>query len=280
MTSPHPLISRLADAAELTTSACGDGRLVWRIWGAGPTLVLLHGDFGTWRHWARNIEALSRRFRVIAPDMPGYGESDLPEEASEAGLARILAAGLADVLPGRERYGLVGFSFGGIVAGHLVAIDATRVACLVLIGPGGLGFPLTKAFPRLQRVEPEMPADEIAAVHRCNLAALMFHDAAAADDLAVHIQQANIAQARMRAGDIPLTATLLEALEGVRTPLHAVWGSHDLYAAHDLEERFVALRRVRPDVDIHIVENAGHWAAYEAADEINELLMEFMSREA
>ena len=34
---------------------CGDGSLVWRVWGSGPPLILLHGGYGSWTHWIRNV---------------------------------------------------------------------------------------------------------------------------------------------------------------------------------------------------------------------------------
>jgi len=54
------------------------GHVVWRRFGAGPALVLLHGGHGRWLHWARNIRAWAKQHTVWVPDMPGYGESDVP----------------------------------------------------------------------------------------------------------------------------------------------------------------------------------------------------------
>src|SRR3546814_6277896 len=52
-----------------SSDLCGDGQMVWRLWGEGPPLVLLHGGSGSWTHWFRNIPALARRYRVIAADL-------------------------------------------------------------------------------------------------------------------------------------------------------------------------------------------------------------------
>ncbi len=73
--------------------------MVWRSWGAGPPLVLLHGASGSWTHWIRNVLPLAARFRVLAPDMPGFGDSDAPPEPHTAdGLADLVVAGLDDQL--------------------------------------------------------------------------------------------------------------------------------------------------------------------------------------
>ena len=52
--------------------------MVWRTWGDGPALVLLHGGSGSWTHWVRNIAHFERDYRVIAGDLPGLGDSPDP----------------------------------------------------------------------------------------------------------------------------------------------------------------------------------------------------------
>src|SRR5437016_13479092 len=97
--------------------------MVWRRWGEGPPLVLLHGGYGSWMHWVRNVLPLSRRFTVIAPDLPGLGESATPPEPwSAQGLAAIVLDGLDIVLPrGAPPPHLAGFSFGGVIGGTVAA---------------------------------------------------------------------------------------------------------------------------------------------------------------
>ena len=75
---PATTLARLSAAAEQRHSPCGEGEMVWRQWGEGPALVLLHGGYGSWTHWLKNIEALARRYRVIAADLPGLGDSAMP----------------------------------------------------------------------------------------------------------------------------------------------------------------------------------------------------------
>jgi pimeloyl-ACP methyl ester carboxylesterase len=76
---PEAFLARLDAAATRMETPTGAGNMVWRSWGSGPVLVLLHGGSGSWRHWVRNIEYFARDRRVIAPDLPGLGESDMPE---------------------------------------------------------------------------------------------------------------------------------------------------------------------------------------------------------
>ena len=84
-------VEGVAAEAERLETRCGDGRMVWRVWGSGPPLALLHGGYGSWTHWIRNVLPLSRVFTVAAPDLPGLGESATPPEPHSAeGLARIV----------------------------------------------------------------------------------------------------------------------------------------------------------------------------------------------
>jgi pimeloyl-ACP methyl ester carboxylesterase len=265
-------------SAERHATSCGAGAIVWRSWGEGPPLVLLHGDVGSWTHWRRNLDALSCRFRVLVPDMPGYGASDLPPEPwSPASLARIMADGLREIIGDTGTYGLAGFSFGGVIAGHWAAMEPERVGVLALLGPGALGIRMNRP-PTLQRPAPGMNPAEVGAVHRHNLAALMFADPATADDLAVTIQTRNIGLARLRAGGIPDSDLLLEPLSRLRVRLHGIWGERDAFVAPRLAEVGAALRRCQPEADFRIVPAAGHWTPYEAAGAVNAHLTAIMTK--
>src|SRR5215472_18223208 len=121
-------VEGVAAEAHRIETPCGDGSMVWRVWGSGPPLVLLHGGYGSWMHWIRNVLVLARRFTVIAPDLPGLGESATPPEPHTAeGLAGIIVDGL-DIVFGRQTdLHIAGFSFGGVLGGHVAAQLGDRV---------------------------------------------------------------------------------------------------------------------------------------------------------
>ncbi|HEU5142994.1 MAG TPA: alpha/beta fold hydrolase [Solirubrobacterales bacterium] len=106
--------------------------------GEGPVLLLIHGMAGTCANWHEVIGPLARDHTVIAPDLPGHGES-----APGGGDYSIggLATGLRDLLLalGHERATLVGHSLGGGVAMQLAYLFPEMVERLVLVSSGGLG---------------------------------------------------------------------------------------------------------------------------------------------
>jgi pimeloyl-ACP methyl ester carboxylesterase len=268
-------VAALEALAERRVTPCGGGGMVWRRWGAGPDLVLLHGASGSWTHWIRNVEPLARRFRVAAPDMPGFGDSDLPPGPHTAErLAGLVAAGIEALY--RGPIDLAGFSFGGIIAGLVAARLGSRVRTLVLVGPNGMALPFAPTRP-LRRVAADMAPREAEEAHRENLRILMLGDPAAADDLAVALQADNVRRARFRSAAIPASDVLLRALPGVRARITGIWGERDAFAAPYVDERRRVLARFAPGLDFRVVEGAGHWVIYEAALRVNAILAEMLA---
>ncbi len=135
------IVEGVAAEAERIETPCGAGSMVWRVWGSGPPLVLFHGGYGSWMHWIRNVLALARGFTVIAPDLPGLGESATPPEPHTAeSLAAIIVEGLDIVLPREAAPHIAGFSFGGVLGGHVAAQLADRLCALTIVGSNGLGL--------------------------------------------------------------------------------------------------------------------------------------------
>jgi hypothetical protein len=113
--SPAEIVAAIEAPSVVRTTPCGDGHMVWHQWGRGRTVVLFHGGHGSWTHWLRNIEALSARYRVLAADLPGLGDSATPPLPHNPDtLSDIVAGGLRTLLAPGEQADLVGFSFGGM----------------------------------------------------------------------------------------------------------------------------------------------------------------------
>ncbi|MBK5288305.1 MAG: alpha/beta fold hydrolase [Acidimicrobiia bacterium] len=112
--------------------------LAYRRAGRGPTLLLIHGMAGSSRAWRAVMPELADRYDVIAPDLPGHGQSESPGGDYSLGN---LSATLRDLLVviGVERATIVGQSLGGGVAMQFVYQHPELAERLVLVGSGGLG---------------------------------------------------------------------------------------------------------------------------------------------
>jgi pimeloyl-ACP methyl ester carboxylesterase len=271
------LVEGIAAEADRIETPCGEGAMVWRCWGSGPPLVLLHGGYGSWTHWIRNVLPLSRQFTVIAPDLPGLGESATPPEPWTAqGLAAIVVEGLDIVLArsaSRVAPHLAGFSFGGVIGGNVAAQLGDRLRGFTVVGSNGLG--LERSPTPLQRVPPGSSEAEEFAIHRYNLNQLMIADPDKIDELALYLQKTNHARARMRSRRFSRSGALVEALPRITARLDGIWGERDRTAYPHLAERARVLREFQGGARFAVVPGAGHWVPFEAADRFNELIAEF-----
>ncbi|MBI3217467.1 MAG: alpha/beta fold hydrolase [Mycobacterium sp.] len=130
------------------TVTVGGKQIFYAETGAGPAVVLLHGGgpgASGVSNFARNIDALAENFRVIVPDLPGYGRSSKGVDGSDPfGYLANGIRGLCNELDIDTAH-LVGNSYGGACALRLALDTPERVAKMVLMGPGGIGT--TRALP-------------------------------------------------------------------------------------------------------------------------------------
>jgi len=278
--SPTEFIAALDRACTRHTTPLGDGNIVWRSWGEGMPLVLLHGGTGSWMHWIRNVEALSRDHMVIVPDLPGSGESASPQPPFSAeSIATMLLQGLDAIIGAQTRFCIGGFSMGGLIAGYLAQQGGARVDTLVLVGSTGMGG--TRAQMAPLKSWRRLPTDEERrAIHRVNLGILMIHDPDRIDALAVEVQSRNAAVSRIRGKHVSHTGALANCLPGFAGRLAGIWGEHDPTAAPYLAERQERLQQFKPGAPFDIVPGAGHWVQYEAHDTVNRRMRELLMRPA
>jgi pimeloyl-ACP methyl ester carboxylesterase len=136
--------------------------------GGGPPLLLLHGAHGSWMHWIRNIPYYARSYTVWAPDLPGFGESALPERVDDGDcFGDMLALGIRELLAEHAPLDIVGFSLGGVLGVHLAAVAPELVRRLILVDTGGLNTPRghmpTTSFRRL--TDPRRQRKHVRAQH-------------------------------------------------------------------------------------------------------------------
>lgn len=116
------------------TTAIHGIELHYEVRGEGEPLVLLHGFTGSSGDWVHvfDLEALSRQYRLIIPDMRGHGRSTNPSGAITHRQCALDIAALLDAL-GIERFKAVGTSFGGNTLLHMATRQPERVEAMVLV---------------------------------------------------------------------------------------------------------------------------------------------------
>ena len=249
--------------------------IAWIEAGGGPPVIFLHGVGGSRTAWGPQLRGLSDRFRCIAWDMPGYGDSELLEPLTFEGIADRLV-GLLDTLA-IERADLVGLSFGGMQAMHTALRHPERVNRLVLadtsprFGANGT----TAAEWTAARMEPldrgETPAD----------AAERVIDAITSVTLTGQIRDEVVGAY----GRIPVdgfraslrclpTHDVLDRLDAIAHPTRVIVGELD-------EETPIAYSQSIadgiPHSDLRILDGVGHLSPSEAPDRFNALVAEFLS---
>ena len=274
-------IERLDAASVHHLTPCGEGRMVWREWGTGPTVVFFHGGFGSWLHWIRNVEAIAAAgYRVLAADTPGLGDSaEAPEPVSPQTIGQAVFEGLTRLLLPEEGCHVVAFSFGGVVSSQVAPKLGKRLRSLTLVGASGFGIPRTRPVDMIRRT-PDMTDAEREAAQRHNVLALMLDDPANLDELALEIQARNDARARVKSRRFSLGASLRDALPDISGPVNGIWGENDVTASPDIDSRRAVIATTHPDTDFRIIPGpgAGHWIAYEASVEFNRVLVEMLDR--
>lgn len=228
---------------------------------ADESVFLLHGLSGSSRWWQRAVPGLAQRYRVVVPDLIGFGRSRrvgrLPSIAT-------IAAVVADWMPGAglETAHVVGHSMGGQVAIHLAARFPERVGRLVLADAAGIPRPTTPG--KLIRF-----AAEIAPLWRWGdptFLPVILADALAAGPRTLLQAIGHILQDDVR----PL-------LPRIRAATLIVWGARDNWVPIEHAE---LLKEGIPDARVAVVPAAGHNPMVDRPAEFNRLVLDFLDEGA
>lgn len=275
---PAAVVADIESRAEVHRTPCGAGSMVWHSWGRGAPLALLHGGYGSWTHWIRNVEFLARCYRVLVPDLPGLGDSDTPPEPDRPEkIAEIVASGLRSLMTASETADIAGFSFGGLIGGLVAEQLGAQARRLVLVGSGGLG--IRRGAPIELVTWRDLPGEAARrAAHLENLAILMIADRANIDDLAVHLQVRNAERARLRSRVLSRVPALPTAIPRMSARLQGIWGERDITAQGVLDDVRHRLQSLQPGAGFTVIPRAGHWVQYEAAEAFNATLRRLLDQ--
>ena len=242
------------------------GRMIWHAWGPenAPTFVLLHGGSGSWTHWIHNIAPLvADGYRVLAIDLPGFGDSDPPVKGWDAdALVEPLHAAWQHMRR-HEHNIFMGFSFGGMTAALWLAAYPQDAQALVLVGAPGLGLTSPKRIPLKGWRHLSTEALQMQA-HRHNLLSLMLHDEAKLDNLALRLHILNVVRDRMTRRRLSSTPVLVEAMPKIKCPVHVIYGEFDALYVDLMSEVANKFKQITPHlISWQLIQGMGHWVQYD-----------------
>lgn len=244
-------------------------KISFRIWGqSGPILVLLHGGYGSWMHFLKNVEELSKNFQVIVPDMPGFGESEpFPKVPNLDEYAQTLVDALYSLTNG-SNYNIIGFSFGSAIGSHMIKFAGDKVNRLTLVGYNRTGnMPFKR--PKMISWRDAKTEEELNAAQRHNLSVMMIHKQEKIDEMAINLQTLNTRGTKVRSLEIVASHDLPNRILSISQPIDIIWGEFDVTLIKGIDDAQSRMKELIPDVRFHIIPNSGHWIQFEEYDKFN-----------
>lgn len=252
--------------------------------GDGPVILMLHGSgagVSGWANWRGILPVLSERFRVIAPDLVGFGYTETPDDLEfsifDTWLEQII--NLLDTL-GIERVHLVGNSFGGGLSLHLATKYPERVDRVVLMGAGGVSQPINANLEALWTYKPSVE----------NMKAIMdimaFDRGLVTDELAELRYRATIRPGAQEAFERVFPAPLQRHLDAQIVSDEALQAMpNETLILHGRDDRVVPFANslhmfeMIPNAQLHGFGNCGHWTQIEHAERFHSLVSAFFSEQ-
>ena len=252
--------------------------------GSGDPLVLIHGGgpgATGWSNYQRNVEELSKHFRCIMIDLPGFGKTD--KVRPDTGLFAFFAEVIRDMLDELKipKAHFIGNSLGGGTALKFALDYPDRAGRLVLMGPGG-SVPLLTPWPS-EGIKHLFSFYEGEGPSMAKLKAFIDVMVVDKSELTEELYQQRFKSAtdpetvknpplRMRKG-MPLEELWKENLAGLKHEVMLIWGREDRVIPLDMS--LFLLNRIQK-AQLHVFPNCGHWAQWEKAPEFNRIVSGFI----
>jgi pimeloyl-ACP methyl ester carboxylesterase len=274
MTTSMVSVPQTIDAAGIATSylAAGSGEPVVMLHGSGPGVSAL-------ANWQHNIPALSQRFRVLAPDIVGFGATERPADIVYS--LRTWTDHVWAFLDAHDiqQTAIVGNSLGGRIALQMATDRPDRITKMVLMGAPGVGMTLTDGLVALRgyqpsheamrdllrnyfAVDPAMITDELVAIR---------YEASIADG-AYEAYRTMFFDPRHAGSELGITE---DEVRSIATPTLLVHGREDRVVPLQVS---VTMLGLLPNADLHVFSECGHWTQIERADEFSALVTDYLSR--
>lgn len=259
--------------------------------GQGEVILLIHGMAGSSQTWRSVIRPLSRKYRVVAPDLLGHGSSAKPRSDYSLGAFAVSLRDLLDEL-GVAQATVVGHSLGGGVAMQFVYQHPDYAQRLILIGSGGLGpdvgwtLRLLSA-PGAELIMPIIAPPPVLSVGekvRSLFAKMGIESPRGAEIWNAYssFSDAETRQAFLRTlrSVVDFRGQSVSALNRLHVkanlPTMAIWGDQDAIIPVD---HAYAAQATRPDVRLEVLPGVGHFPQVERPAQVVELIEDFIATE-
>ena len=260
--------------------------------GQGEVVLLLHGMAGSSATWRSVIGPLSRKYRVIAPDLIGHGQSDKPRSDYSLGAFAVFLRDLLDEL-GVTSATIVGHSLGGGVAMQFTYQHPDYCQRLILISSGGLGQEVGLTLRLLSAPGAEFilpiiaPSPVLAGGEKVRSWLAKFGIQTPRGD-EIWSAYSSFADKQTRHSFLRTLRSVVDyrgqsvsALNrlGVKadTPTMAIWGDQD--AIIPVEHAFAA-HEARPGTRLEVLTGVGHFPQVEKPTEVVDLIDDFIARDS
>jgi pimeloyl-ACP methyl ester carboxylesterase len=251
--------------------------------GAGPVLLLIHGSgpgVSARANWQGTLDSdLADHFRIIAPDVLGFGATAAPADTPFNHDQRVRHIIDFVTALGIDAFAMVGNSMGGAVALGVAHRVPERVTRMVLMGAVGTRFPITDALDRVWGYEASMDA------MRELMALFAFDDRIVSEDLIRLryeasrapgvLERYHAAFAAPRQQHVDAMALSDHDLAGIRTPTLLIHGAQDRIIP--LEPTSLHMVRTLPNADLVVLGRCGHWTQIERGAEFRRQIAAFLN---
>lgn len=256
-----------------------------------PAVLLLHG-FGASSHMFRNlIPVLAQRYRVLAPDLPGFGETSVKDPGfayTFDNLASVIDA--FTVVEGLDRFAIYVFDYGAPVGWRLAVAHPERITAIVSQNGNAYEEGLSEGWEDMRRAWAEPTAENRESLRRFNTPDMIEwqYTEGVRDTSLIAPEGYRLASAAIaRIGVEPQMDLLLDYGSNIRQyaqlhrffrehqpPTLAIWGRNDPFF---LPAGADAFKRDNPRAEVHFVDS-GHFAIETHAGEIAARMLDFLDR--
>jgi 2-hydroxymuconate-semialdehyde hydrolase len=252
--------------------------------GSGFPMLFIHGSgpgVSAWANWRLAIPELAKNYRVIAPDMVGFGFTERPSGVTyDIATWVAQAVGLLDAL-GIAKAHIVGNSFGGAIALAIAIRHPDRVGRIVTMGSAGVPFPITEGLDAVWGYEPSL--DNMKKL----LDIFAYSRELVTDELAELRYRASIRPGFQESFSAMFPAPRqrwVDALASAEADIRAL--PHETLIIHGRDDKVIplsnslALLRLIERSQLHVFSRCGHWVQIEHAARFARLLNGFFAEAA